>query len=262
MMGPIIMQLVFKIFNMKRFSFLFTFTLYVLSLSNQIQAQVVPIGTMKLTNKLHTLSLQDLGSGPDNNWPQFRLKGIIQQQGSKAAIVENGFVFKEGDYGTNPDLQNAYRIVPVSTGTSDYTAIVGNFPQPSSVFGTYYAVRAYAKNSFGQVSYSNEYVILVDYNACAINPCKNGATCTSISASAVCSCTINYCGNCCAQLADPIYCPGGGEQLCPVASPIAYADNLDKNKFQNNMIKTTTFKNIWVNTGKAILDESKINTMK
>ena len=99
MMGPIIMQLVFKIFNMKRFSFLFTFTLYVLSLSNQIQAQVVPIGTMKLTNKLHTLSLQDLGSGPDNNWPQFRLKGIIQQQGSKAAIVEKGFVFKEGDYG-------------------------------------------------------------------------------------------------------------------------------------------------------------------
>ena len=40
------------------------------------------------------------------------------------------------------------------------------------------------------------------------------------------------------------------------------AMSLDKNKFQNNIIKTATFKNIWVNTGKAIFDESTINTMK
>jgi hypothetical protein len=250
MMVLIIMQLVFKIFNMKRFSFLFTFSIYVLILSNQIQAQVVPIGTMKLTNKLHTLILQDLGSGPDNNWPQFRLKGIIQQGGSKAAIVENGFVFKEGDYGTNPDLQNAYRVVPVSAGTSDYTAIIGNFPQPSSGYGTYYAVRAYAKNSFGQVSYSNEYVILVDYNACAINPCKNGAICTSVSATPVCTCTINFCGNCCAQLADS-GCPGGSENLCNLSS-VASSSESQKNKYQNTIIKPKIGNNIWTTSSTIV----------
>lgn len=51
-------------------------------------------------------------------------------------------------------------------------------------------------------------------NYCHPNPCKNSATCSDIGSGAVCTCTESFCGDCCAQLADPTTCPGSGDQLC------------------------------------------------
>jgi len=56
---------------------------------------------------------------------------------------------------------------------------------------------------------------VIDY--CSPNPCKNGGVCTSHDSGALCSCSANFCGECCAQLADDT-CPGGGDQLCAAAS--------------------------------------------
>jgi hypothetical protein len=217
----------------------FTFFTFI---SITIQAQVIPVGTIKKTNKLHTISITDIGAEPLNNWPRFQFKGTIQQNGSKAPIIENGFVFKEGYYGTFPDLQNASRVVQVSNGTSDFIATIGDFPQPSSkILGTIYSVRAYAKNSFGQVSYSEELIAQVIYNFCEINPCKNGAGCINSGTGPICACTITFCGECCAQLADDRYCPGGGEQSCPYSIPIAKNINMKFIKINENLSN----KNIW-----------------
>jgi hypothetical protein len=220
----------------------YIFSIIFIFLTFSIQAQVIPVGTIKKTNKLHTISITDIGAEPLNNWPRFQFKGTIQQNGSKASIVENGFVFKEGYYGTFPDLQNASRVVQVSNGTADFIATIGDFPQPISKFlGTIYSVRAYAKNSFGQVSYSEEIIAQVMYNFCEINPCKNGAGCINYISGPICTCTIAFCGDCCAQLADERACPGGNEQLCPYSIPIAKNTNLKFIKINENLSN----KNIW-----------------
>ena len=248
MMVPIIMQLAYKIFKMKNI-----LSLILVFLSINIQAQVIPVGTIKKTNKLHTLSISDLGAEPLNNWPRFQLKGTIQVHGSKAAIIENGFVFKEGYYGTLPDLQNANRIVPVSNGTGDFIAIIGDFPQPSSRFeGTIYSVRSYAKNSFGQVSYSDEYIIQVNYNFCELNPCMNGGGCINSSIGPICACTISFCGECCAQLANDTNCPGGAEYSCRYANNIASSLQSLKNAYQNKIIKTKVGIDIWTTSSTIV----------
>lgn len=229
------------------------FSIILVFLSINLQAQVIPVGTIKKTNKLHTLSISDLGAEPLNNWPRFQLKGTIQVHGSKAAIIENGFVFKEGYYGTLPDLQNANRIVPVSNGTSDFIATIGDFPQPTSIQeGTIYSVRSYAKNSFNQVSYSDEFIIQVNYNYCEINPCKNGAGCINTGVGPLCACTIAFCGNCCAQLADDTYCPNG-EYSCTYANNIASSLQSLKNAYQNKIIKTKVGIDIWTTSSTIVV---------
>ena len=155
----------------------------------------------------------------------------------------------------SPIISNARQVI-VSGGTANFQTTLNDFAS-----NTTYKYRAYAKNSKGEYAYSQVITFTTFRNYCEPYPCKNAGICRSSSSGATCICTITFCGDCCAQLADAS-CPGGSEVLCPVASPIAYADNLDKNKFQNNIIKTATFKNIWVNTGKAIFDESTINTTK
>jgi hypothetical protein len=216
-------------------------------------AQVIPIGTVIKGKRLPTLFSENVPN-KDNN--SATLYGSIKINDSKLSIVENGFVILLNSDLQSPNISNARQVI-VSGGTANFQTTLNDFAS-----NTTYKYCAYAKNSKGEYAYSQVITFTTFRNYCEINPCKNAGTCTSNVFGAVCLCTINFCGDCCVQLADPIYCPGGGEQLCPVASPIAYADNLDKNKFQNNMIKTATFKNIWVNTGKAILDESTINTMK
>ena len=229
------------------------FSIILVFLSINLQAQVIPVGTIKKTNKLHTLSISDLGAEPLNNWPRFQLKGTIQVHGSKAAIIENGFVFKEGYYGTLPDLQNANRIVPVSNGTSDFIATIGDFPQPTSrLEGTIYSVRSYAKNSFNQVSYSDEFIIQVNYNYCEINPCMNGAGCINTVFGPLCACTIAFCGDCCAQLADDDNCPNG-EYSCTVAINIASSLQSLKNVYQNKIIKTKVGIDVWTTSSTIVV---------
>lgn len=214
---------------------------------------MIPIGTVIKGKRLPTLFSENI---PNEDNSSATLYGSIKINDSKLSIVENGFVILLNSDPQSPNISNARQVI-VSGGTANFQTTLNDFAS-----NTTYKYCAYAKNSKGEYAYSQVITFTTFRNYCEINPCKNAGTCTSYVFGASCLCTIYFCGVCCAQLADPIYCPGGGEQTCPVASPIAYADNLDKNKFQNNIIKTATFKNIWVNMGKAILDESTINTMK
>jgi hypothetical protein len=217
-------------------------------------AQVIPIGTVIKGKRLPTLFSENV---PHEDNSSATLYGSIKINDSKLSIVENGFVILLNSDAQSPNISYGRKVM-VSGGTANFQTTLNDFAS-----NTTYKYRAYAKNSKGEYAYSQIITFTTFRNYCEINPCKNAGTCTSYFSGAVCLCTINFCGDCCVQLADAS-CPGGGEQLCPdrVDSPIAYADNLDKNKFQNNIIKTATFKNIWVNTGKAILDELMINSMK
>ena len=217
-------------------------------------AQVIPIGTVIKGKRLPTLFSENV---PYEENSSATLYGSIKINDSKLSIVENGFVILLNSDAQSPNISYGRKVM-VSGGTANFQTTLNDFASNTS-----YKYRAYAKNSKGEYAYSQIITFTTFKNYCEVNPCKNAGTCTSYFSGAVCLCTINFCGDCCVQLADAS-CPGGGEQLCPdrVDSPIAYADNLDKNKFQNNIIKTATFKNIWVNTGKAILDELMINSMK
>jgi len=215
-------------------------------------AQVIPIGTVIKGKRLPTLFSENV---PYEDNSSATLYGSIKINDSKLSIVENGFVILLNSDAQSPNISNARRVI-VSGGTANFQTTLNDFAS-----NTTYKYRAYAKNSKGEYAYSQIITFTTFRNYCEINPCKNAGTCTSYISGPICKCTIIFCGDCCVQLADAS-CPGGGEQLCPYFSPIAYADNLDKNKFQNNIIKTATFKNIWVNTGKAILDELMINSMK
>ena len=217
-------------------------------------AQVIPIGTVIKGKRLPTLFSENV---PYEDNSSATLYGSIKINDSKLSIVENGSVILLNSDAQSPNISYGRKVM-VSGGTANFQTTLNDFAS-----NTTYKYRAYAKNSKGEYAYSQIITFTTFRNYCEINPCKNAGTCTSYFSGAVCLCTINFCGDCCVQLADAS-CPGGGEQLCPdrVDSPIAYADNLDKNKFQNNIIKTATFKNIWANTGKAIFDESTINTMK
>ena len=216
-------------------------------------SQVVPIGTVIKGKRLPTLNSDN---NPNENNRSATLYGNIKINDSKLSIIENGFVVLLGSDSRTPDVSNSSKYV-VGAGVADFSITINNFSSNTS-----YKYRAYAKNSKGEYAYSQIITFTTFRDYCEVNPCKNGASCTSYFSGPECKCTVSFCGDCCVQLADAS-CPGGGEQLCPpYTSPIAYADNLNKNKFQNNIIKTATFKNIWVNTGKAILDELMINSMK
>ena len=217
-------------------------------------AQVIPIGTVIKGKRLPTLFSENV---PYEENSSATLYGSIKINDSKLSIVENGFVILLNSDAQSPNISYGRKVM-VSGGTANFQTTLNDFAS-----NTTYKYRAYAKNSKGEYAYSQIITFTTFRNYCEINPCKNAGTCTSYFSGADCLCTINFCGDCCVQLADAS-CPGGGEQLCPdrVDSPIAYADNLDKNKFQNNIIKPATLKYTWVNTGKAILDELMINTMK
>ena len=217
-------------------------------------AQVIPIGTVIKGKRLPTLFSENV---PYEDNSSATLYGSIKINDSKLSIVENGFVILLNSDAQSPNISYGRKVM-VSGGTANFQTTLNDFAS-----NTTYKYRAYAKNSKGEYAYSQIITFTTFRNYCEINPCKNAGTCTSYFSGAECKCTINFCGDCCVQLADES-CPGGGEQLCPdrVDSPIAYADNLDKNKFQNNIIKPATLKYTWVNTGKAILDELMINSMK
>lgn len=219
-------------------------------LSINIQAQVIPIGTIKKTNKLVTIVNEEINNWQENGWPNFGFKAAIQYNGSKSPIIETGFVAKEGYYGTLPILQNATKFTSGFGNFSSFEGTMGDFPQPTGLT-TIYSVRAFAKNSFGQVSYSNEVIININYNHCVNNPCVNGAGCYSGPFGAICQCTIYFCDNCCSQPADPDHCPGGGEYSCNVY--IATSLQSLKNNYQNKIIKAKIENNIWHTNSAASL---------
>lgn len=251
------MLVAYKIFNMKYISLLILI-IYV----NLCFSQVVPLGAIVKKNKLATVIIDPnyssaYGAG---NWPIYTFNAVIVKNGSKSPIVEKGFVAKPCTtdlWGTNPTIYD-YTIKKID-GVNNLSIIstLNQFSQEAN--GNYidiYSVRAYAKNSFGQVSYSDEVILWVGKNYCVGEfsydwngvtlyfgtNCKNGGKCNNDGNGYFCSCTIDFCGDCCAQLADS-NCPGGGEQLCSL--PVAYSNKMLKYRYYNNVLQSKSNTNSW-----------------
>jgi len=205
-------------------------------------SQVVPIGTVIKGKRLPTLATN---SDPDTRNRSATLYGSIKINDSKLSIVENGFVVLPTSDSREPNFFNAAKYV-VAAGIRDFNTTINNFASNTS-----YKYRAYAKNSKGEIAYSQIITFTTYTDWCEINPCKNAATCASTDSGPLCTCTISFCGNCCAQLADPVSCPGGGDQSCDI---YVRGKNFNLRNIQLN--ESLTMSNKWYNnqaTNKAIL---------
>lgn len=167
-------------------------------------SQVVPIGTVIKGKRLPTLNSDN---NPNENNRSATLYGRIKINDSKLSIIENGFVVLLGSDSRTPDVSNSSKYV-VGAGIANFNITINTFSS-----NTAYKYRAYAKNSKGEYAYSQVITFTTFTDYCEINPCKNSASCTSIFDGPICTCTVSYCGNCCAQLADAS-CPGGTDQVC------------------------------------------------
>jgi hypothetical protein len=204
-------------------------------------SQVVPIGTVIKGKRLPNILAHD---NPNTNNRSATLNGSIKINDSKLSIVENGFVVLLSSDPRIPDVSNSSKYV-VGAGIADFNITINAFSSNTS-----YKYRAYAKNSKGEYAYSQLISFTTFTDHCEINPCKNGASCTSYESGPQCKCTVNFCGDCCVQLADAS-CPGGGEQLCPFG-PTASNINIKIIQLNENL----TMSNKWYNnqiTNKAIL---------
>jgi hypothetical protein len=204
-------------------------------------SQVVPIGTVIKGKRLPNILAHD---NPNTNNRSATLNGSIKINDSKLSIVENGFVVLLGSDSRIPDVSNSSKYV-VGAGIADFNITINTFSSNTS-----YKYRAYAKNSKGEYAYSQLISFTTFTDHCEINPCKNGASCTSYESGPLCKCTVNFCGDCCVQLADAS-CPGGGEQVCPFG-PTASNINIKIIQLNENL----TMSNKWYNnqiTNKAIL---------
>jgi hypothetical protein len=204
-------------------------------------SQVVPIGTVIKGKRLPNILAHD---NPNTNNRSATLNGSIKINDSKLSIVENGFVVLLSSDPRIPDVSNSSKYV-VGAGIADFNITINAFSSNTS-----YKYRAYAKNSKGEYAYSQLISFTTFTDHCEINPCKNGASCTSYESGPQCKCTVNFCGDCCVQLADAS-CPGGGEQVCPFEPT---ASNINIKIIQLN--ESLTISNKWYNnqiTNKAIL---------
>mgnify|MGYP000323960770 CR=1 FL=1 len=204
-------------------------------------AQVIPIGTVIKGKRLPTLFSENV---PHEDNSSATLYGSIKINDSKLSIVENGFVILLNSDAQSPNISYGRKVM-VSGGTANFQTTLNDFASNTS-----YKYRAYAKNSKGEYAYSQIITFTTFRNYCEINPCKNAGTCTSYFSGAECKCTINFCGDCCVQLADAS-CPGGGEQVCPFDPT---ASNINIKIIQLN--ESLTMSNKWYNnqiTNKAIL---------
>lgn len=187
-----------------KFLIMYKLTLLFLIISFYVSAQVVPIGTVILGKRLPTLATS---SDPDIRNSSATLHGSIKINDSKLTIVENGFVVLPTSDPRLPNFYNAAKYA-VAAGIQNFQTTINNFAS-----NTDYKYRAYAINSKGEIAYSQIITFTTNTNWCEVNPCKNAATCTSTDSGPLCTCTVTFCGNCCAQLADS-QCPGGGDELC------------------------------------------------
>ena len=204
-------------------------------------SQVVPIGTVIKGKRLPTLNSDN---NPNENNRSATLYGYIKINDSKLSIVEKGFVVLTSLDSRTPDVLNSSKYV-VGAGVADFSITINNFSSNTS-----YKYRAYAKNSKGEYAYSQIITFTTFRDYCEINPCKNGASCTSYESGPLCKCTVSFCGDCCVQLADAS-CHGGGEQVCPFEPT---ASNINIKIIQLN--ESLTMSNKWYNnqiTNKAIL---------
>jgi len=224
-----------KLLIMYKLTFLF------LLFSMYAHSQVVPIGTVIKGKRLPTLNSDN---NPNENNRSATLYGKIKINDSKLSIIENGFVVLLSSDPRIPDVSNSSKYV-VGAGIADFNITINTFSSNTS-----YKYRAYAKNSKGEYAYSQLISFTTFTDHCEINPCKNGASCTSYESGPLCKCTVSFCGDCCVQLADAS-CPGGGEQVCPFEPT---ASNINIKIIQLN--ESLTMSNKWYNnqiTNKAIL---------
>ena len=193
-------------------------------------AQVIPIGTVIKGKRLPTLFSENV---PYEDNSSATLYGSIKINDSKLSIVENGFVILLNSDAQSPNISYGRKVM-VSGGTANFQTTLNDFAS-----NTTYKYRAYAKNSKGEYAYSQIITFTTFRNYCEINPCKNGASCTSYESGPECKCTVSFCGDCCVQLADAS-CPGGGEQVCPFEPT---ASNLNIKIIQLN--ESLSNKNSW-----------------
>ena len=221
---------------------MYKLTVLFLMFSIFAHSQVVPIGTVIKGKRLPTLATN---SDPDTRNRSATLYGSIKINDSKLTITENGFVILPTSDPRIPDFFNASKYA-VAAGIRDFNTTINNFASNTS-----YKYRAYAKNSKGEIAYSQIITFTTYTDWCEINPCKNAATCASTDSGPLCTCTVSFCGNCCAQLADAS-CPGGGDEICDVV--YSSAKNLNLKFIQ--LYESLTMNNKWYNnqiTNKAIL---------
>ena len=224
-----------KLLIMYKLTFLF------LLFSMYAHSQVVPIGTVIKGKRLPNLIALDTAN---TNNRSATLYGRIKINDSKLSIVENGFVVLLGSDSRTPDVLNSSKYI-VGVGIANFNITINTFSSNTS-----YKYRAYAKNSKGEYAYSQVITFTTFTDYCEINPCKNSATCTSYESGPLCTCTVSFCGDCCAQLADSS-CPGGGDQLCPY-DPTARNNNIKIIQLNESV----TMSNKWYNnqiTNKAVL---------
>lgn len=209
---------------------MYKLTFLFLIISFYVSAQVVPIGTVILGKRLPTLATT---SDPDMRNRSATLHGSIKINDSKLTIVENGFVVLPTSDPRVPNFYNAAKYA-VAAGIQNFQTTINNFAS-----NTEYKYRAYAINSKGEIAYSQIITFTTFTDWCEVNPCKNAATCSSTESGPLCTCTVSFCGDCCAQLADAS-CPGGGDQLCP-----AYARASNKYLKIIQVNESLTMNNIW-----------------
>jgi hypothetical protein len=233
------MDLVYKTFNMYKIAILlFVFSYYA-------NSQVVPIGTIIKGKRLPTLnSLND----PDENNRSATLSGSIKINDSKLSIIENGFVVLQSSDSRTPDVLNASKY-SVGAGIADFSITINNFSSNTS-----YKYRAYAKNSKGEFAYSQLITFTTFTDFCEVNPCKNGASCTSYESGPECKCTVSFCGDCCAQLAD-FSCPGGGENLCEASRFSQININQKIIKLNERVATSYSWQNSQLNTNQIALSK-------
>ncbi|MFM1933808.1 MAG: hypothetical protein RL360_688 [Bacteroidota bacterium] len=239
MMVLIIMDLVYKIFNMYKIAILFFIFSY------YANSQVVPMGTIIKGKRLPTLNSL---SEPDENNKSATLSGSIKINDSKLSIIENGFVVLLSSDSRTPDVLNASKY-SVSAGVADFSITVNNFSSNTS-----YKYRAYAKNSKGEFAYSQIITFITNKDYCEVNPCKNGASCTSYSTGPLCRCTVSFCGNCCAQLADT-NCPGGGDNLCNASFYSQNSNTLKIIKIDERVATNFSWQNSQLNPNQITLSK-------
>lgn len=207
-------------------------------------SQVIPIGTVIKGKRLPNLIALDTAN---KNNRSATLYGRIKINDSKLSIVENGFVVLLSSDSRTPDVMNSSKYA-VGAGIANFNITINTFSSNTS-----YKYRAYAKNSKGEYAYSEEITFKTFTDYCEINPCKNSATCTSYVDGPLCKCTVSFCGECCAQLADSS-CPGGGDQVCPPYDPTARNNNIKIIQLNESV----TMSNKWY-TSKPLNDQITVS---
>ncbi len=201
-------------------------------------SQVVPMGTIIKGKRLPTLNSDNT---PNRDNRSATLYGNIKINDSKLSIIENGFVVLLSSDSRTPDVINASKY-SVGAGIADFNITINNFSSNTS-----YKYRAYAKNSKGEYAYSQLITFTTFTDHCEVNPCKNSASCTSYESGPLCKCTVNFCGDCCAQLADA-NCPGGGENLCDASRFSQIYNNQKIIKLNERVATSFSWQNSQLNT--------------